>query len=50
MKALRYYGKEDLRVERVPDPQFVEETCREEHSGAPDLLLGGRLIWKERIV
>src|SRR5690349_6472986 len=23
MKAVRYYGKEDLRVERVPDPQIL---------------------------
>jgi threonine dehydrogenase-like Zn-dependent dehydrogenase len=23
MKAVRYYGKEDIRVERVPDPQIV---------------------------
>jgi len=23
MKAVRYYGKEDLRVETVPDPEII---------------------------
>jgi len=23
MKAVRYYGKEDIRVERVPDPELL---------------------------
>ena len=26
MKALRWYGKSDVRVEKVPDPQIQDQT------------------------